>query len=88
MSVPLALGCLWVIAATIVAFLPMRRQYAPGFALLAAAPVLIVWIGVVHGVWIGAVAVFGFVSMFRNPLIYFWKRATGRRPAHPEEDRP
>ncbi|MGL4236426.1 MAG: DUF2484 family protein [Tabrizicola sp.] len=77
---PLFVGCLWILAAAVVAMLPMRRQMVPGVALLIAAPVLLVWIGWVHGwVWL-AVGLFAFVSMFRNPLIYFARRAL-RRPA-------
>ena len=33
----LILGCIWVLAATGVAMLPMRYQYVPGLALLLAA---------------------------------------------------
>ena len=77
-------AALWAIAAAITAFLPMRRQYVPGLTLLALAPVLIVWLGVVHGVWVGALALAGFVSMFRNPLIYFWRRARGQTPPLPK----
>lgn len=77
MSVPLILACLWAIAATVTAFLPMRRQYVPGVTLLAAAPVLIVWIGAVHGWWVAGLGLLAFLSMFRNPLIYFWKKARG-----------
>ncbi len=40
MSVSLILGCIWVLAATVTAMLPMRRQYAPGITLLIVAPVL------------------------------------------------
>ena len=69
---------LWVFAATVTAFLPMRRQMVPGVALLVLAPVLIAWIGMHHG-WFWVIpAALAFLSMFRNPLIYFWKRATGR----------
>ncbi len=82
MSLPLAAGILWVLAATGVALLPLRRQYVPGVALLVAAPLLIGWIGYVHG-WVWAVlGTVAFLSMFRNPLVYFWKRATGR-PVEP-----
>ena len=77
MSWPVLIGCLWVIAATAVAMLPMRRQYAPGLALLLAAPVLIIWLSVEHGWGIGVFALFAFGSMFRNPLRYLWKRARG-----------
>jgi Protein of unknown function (DUF2484) len=85
MSMPLILGCLWVLASAIVAMLPMRAQMVPGVALLVAAPVLLVWIGIVHGwVWL-AIGLFAFVSMFRNPLRYFLRRALGRPAPLPKE---
>ena len=69
--------CLWVIAGSITAFLPMRRQMIPGSALILAAPGLLIWIGMAVG-WVWAFAgLLAFASMFRNPLIYFWKRARG-----------
>jgi hypothetical protein len=85
MSLPLILGALWIIAAAVVAMLPMRRQMVPGMALLIAAPVLLVWIGYVHGwLWL-AFGLFAFVSMFRNPLRYFLRRALGRPAPLPKE---
>jgi signal transduction histidine kinase len=85
MSPPLILGCVWVIAAAVVAMLPMKRQMLPGIALLLAAPVLLVWIGWVHGwLWL-ALGVFAFLSMFRNPLLYFIRRALGRPAPLPDE---
>lgn len=85
MSTPLVLGALWVIASAIVAMLPMRAQMVPGVALLVAAPALLVWIGWTHGwVWL-ALGVFAFVSMFRNPLRYFARRALGRPAPLPKE---
>lgn len=84
MSLPLVLGCLWVLAATVTALLPMRRQYVPGLTLLVLAPVLILWIGAAHG-WIwAAIGLAAFLSMFRNPLIYLWKRARGENPQVPQ----
>lgn len=78
MSIPAVAAVIWALAATATAFLPMRRQMIPGLILLAAAPVLLVWIGIAHG-WLWAVpALLAFVSMFRNPLIYLVRRATGR----------
>lgn len=75
---PLVLGALWVLAATATAFLPMRRQRGPGLALLLAAPVLLVWIGMAHGwLWV-AFGVFAFVSMFRKPLRYLGQRVLGQ----------
>lgn len=85
MSLPLFLGAIWVIAATVTALLPMRMQYVPGLSLLIAAPVLLIWIGVEHGWWVAALGLAGFVSMFRNPLRYFWRRARGEQPELPKE---
>ncbi len=79
MSGPLLLGCLWVVAAAGVSFLPMRAQFAPGLALLIAAPVLIVWIGLAHGWFLAGIGAFAFVSMFRKPLWYLSRRALGRK---------
>lgn len=76
-------ACLWVLAATATAMLPMRHQYVPGITLLALAPVLMIWLSLVHGWWLGAIALAAFASMFRNPLRYFWKRARGERPEIP-----
>ena len=73
----------WVLASAAVAMLPMRLQYVPGIALLLAAPVLIVLAGLTWGWWVAALALFAFVSMFRNPLRYFLARARGERPEIP-----
>ena len=84
MTTPLLLACLWALAATGTALLPMRAQMVPGIALLLTAPVLLVWIGVAHGwVWV-ALALAGFVSMMRNPLIYLYRRARGQHPEVPQ----
>ncbi len=83
MSLSLITGCVWVLCATFVAFLPMRRQYPPGIALLIAAPLLLGWIAWDHGGWIFAAGAFAFVSMFRNPLLYFLRRARGEHPEVP-----
>ncbi len=85
MSTPLILGCFWVLAAAATAMLPMRRQMVPGLALLAAAPVLLVWIGYRHGwLWL-PVGLFAFLSMFRNPLLYFLRRVMGKPAPLPKE---
>lgn len=77
MSLVLFLACLWVLAATATAFLPMRYQIVPGLALLIAAPILIVWIGLDHGwLWAG-LGLLAFVSMFRRPLAALIRRARG-----------
>ncbi len=83
MSLSLISAAIWVLLATIVAFLPMRAQFPPGIILLIAAPLLIGWIAWDHGVLLAGVGVLGFASMFRNPLIYYVKRWRGEQPEVP-----
>lgn len=84
MNWAVVIAALWVLAATVVALLPMRLQYVPGVALLLAAPFLIIWLAVLYGWWIGVLALLAFGSMFRNPLRYLWARARGQRPEIPK----
>lgn len=88
MSAALITACLWVLAAAATAMLPMRRQYAPGITLLIAAPVLIGWLAWTHGAWVGVIASLAFLSMFRNPLIYFAKRLLGKPVETPKDPTP
>ncbi|MEL6167892.1 MAG: DUF2484 family protein [Pseudomonadota bacterium] len=81
----IVLGCLWVLASAIVALMPMRRQYVPGVTLLVAAPLLIVYIGYENGWLWTLIGLFAFVSMFRNPLRYFAKKALGIPVELPKE---
>ena len=83
MSLSLTLAALWAVAATIVALLPMRLQYVPGVTLLILAPALIIYIGMQHGAFVALLGVAAFVSMFRNPLLYFYRYARGQRPEVP-----
>ena len=85
MSTSLILGCLWVLASTVTALLPMRRQMVPGVALLAAAPVLLWFIASEHGVWVFGLTLLAVLSLFRNPLIYFARRAMGLPVSLPAE---
>ena len=85
MSLPLILGCFWVLAATVTAMLPMRLQMPPGLLLLIAAPVLLVWIALVHGwVWL-ALGLAAFGSMFRHPLRYLLRKAMGLPSPRPRD---
>ncbi|MDF0599748.1 DUF2484 family protein [Psychromarinibacter sp. C21-152] len=77
MGLPLLLGCLWVVAAALTATLPMRWQIAPGLALLISAPVLLVWIARTNGTVLTLIGLFAVLSMFRRPLVHFWRKATG-----------
>ncbi|WP_373353712.1 DUF2484 family protein [Pseudoroseicyclus sp. CXY001] len=76
---------LWVLAGTVTALLPMRRQMVPGSLLLLSAPVLLVWLAHDHGwIWLAA-GLAAFASMMRNALRYLWARARGERPEIPPE---
>jgi hypothetical protein len=78
MSLALTLASVWVLASAITAMLPYRMQFPPGIALLLLAVPLLVFIGISHGfIWVG-LFLLAVASMFRNPLIYFAKRAVGR----------
>ncbi len=84
MSASAALAVFWVIASTIVAFLPMRHQYIPGAALLFSAPLLILFLGYQHG-WLWIIpALLAFLSMYRHPLRYFWRKWRGLETKGPE----
>ncbi|MEX0316892.1 MAG: DUF2484 family protein [Ruegeria sp.] len=77
MPLSVILACAWVLAATVVALLPMRMQFPPGIALLIAAPVVIVWLGVDYNWFLSLAATAAFVSMYRNPLRYYWRKWFG-----------
>ncbi len=74
----LLLCCLWVLSATAVALLPIRYQYAPGLALVAALPVLLYMIGRQLGLWAVLFAILASVSMFRKPLRALARYLLGR----------
>ena len=84
MSLSLTFGAIYVLCAAIVAMLPIRRQYWPAGIMLIMAPVLLGFIGYQHGwIWF-ALGMFAFLSMFRNPLRYLWKKARGEHVELPE----
>ncbi len=77
-------AALWVIASAVTAFLPMRRQYVPGVTLLLLAPVMIGWLAFDLGLIVGVLAACAFVSMFRNPLVFLYRRMRGQNPEVPQ----
>jgi len=78
MSLSLTLSCLWVIAASVIAMLPMRRQFLPGITLLLCAPFLLVYLGYQHNPWVVLAASLAILSMFRRPLFFMSKRLISR----------
>jgi len=85
MTLSLILACIWAIAAAITAMLPMRRQYFPGLTLLVSTVPLLIFLGFQHGFWVSALGFAAFLSMFRNPLIYLYKKALGKPVSLPKE---
>lgn len=79
MSKALLLSALWVVAATVVAMLPLRLQYVPGLLLLAAAPVLVGMLGFEYGWLVALAGLAAVLSMFRRPLRHLWRRRRGIR---------
>jgi hypothetical protein len=77
MTPSLTFACLWVVAASITAMLPMRRQMVPGLAILIAAPPLLVWLAVDTGPWWALAGFLAILSFMRRPLIYFARKALG-----------
>lgn len=89
MSHALTAACIWALAATLTALLPMRMQFPPGITLLILAPVILIWIGATHGVWLTLAATLGFLSMFRRPLWYLGHKALGLpTPPRPSDPQP
>lgn len=84
MSPSLLIASLWVLAATVVALLPMRRQYGPGVTLLILAPLVIGFLGYQHGWLLAAGGVLALVSMFRRPLRHGIARLRGQNPEVPK----
>ena len=81
MPLSLIFACLWVLAAAMVAMLPMRHQYMPGLSLLILSVPLAVFVGVEVGwIWV-AIVLFAVLSMYRRPLIalarYLQRRIVG-----------
>ncbi|MHC9234157.1 DUF2484 family protein [Pseudooceanicola sp. 502str34] len=74
MSLPWILACFWVLAAALVALLPMRLQRWPGLGLILGALAILVLIGRAHGVGMALVALIAVLSVFRRPLFYLMSR--------------
>jgi hypothetical protein len=84
MSWSLMSGAVYVLCAAVVAMLPIRRQYWPAGIMLLAAPLLLAFIGYQHGWFWFVLGMLAFLSMFRNPLRYLWKKSRGEYVELPE----
>lgn len=74
MTVPVILAGLWIIAASIIAFLP-RRFHKPGalYLLIPTALVLLPWLYASNGPLVGTLFLTGFGSILRWPVYFLGK---------------
>ena len=77
MSLSLIASAVWVLSASVVAFLPLRYQRPPGLLLLLIAPVLIWLLYRDFGLLAAGFGLFALLSMFRKPLTYLLRRSFG-----------
>lgn len=83
MTSSLIAACIWALAATVTALLPMRVQYRLGLALLLTAPALLICLYVENGPWVVTLCLLAILSLFRKPLAYLIRKTlskTGPKP--------
>lgn len=84
MSLSLLAAVVWVLYASVVAFLPLRYQRPPGLLLLLVAPLLIWVLYRDFGLLAAGFGLFALLSMFRKPLSALLRRAVvGRETGGP-----
>lgn len=77
MTASLALGCLWLVVANVIAMLPSKNHHWPAaYGLIAVGLPLLVLIVFENGVWLGVVFVLAGASVLRWPVRYLgrWLR--------------
>jgi len=78
-SLALALACLWVVVATLLALLPSPRRHWPAawFLIATGIPILglVAWR---HGPVVGLLVLAGGASILRWPLWHLWRWVLGR----------
>jgi hypothetical protein len=85
MTLSLALACLWVVTACVIAMLPSRRNHWPqAWALIAVGIPLLGYVTYENGPWWGLAALFAGASILRWPLRHLVARL---RTPPPEEGR-
>ena len=74
MTTPVILVGLWIIAASIIGFLPQKYNKTGAlYFLIPTALVLLPWIYVSNGLLVGALFLMGFGSILRWPLYFLGK---------------
>ncbi|NPD13829.1 DUF2484 family protein [Xinfangfangia sp. D13-10-4-6] len=80
MTLPLILGCLWLVLANVIAMFPTRDKHIRAGMVLAVVGIpLLGWITWSNGPLWGLAFLIGGASIMRWPLIWFWRsvRRTG-----------
>ena len=74
MTPSLALACLWVILAQVIAMFPSKKNHWPAaYGLIAVGLPLLAWVIVQNGLAIGLVVLLAGAWILRWPVIYLWR---------------
>lgn len=75
MTAPLALACLWLIAANVIGMLPSRdHHWRAAYVLIALGIPLLGWVTYAAGPFWGLAFFAAGASILRWPLIHLWRR--------------
>ncbi|MCC5984982.1 MAG: DUF2484 family protein [Rhodobacteraceae bacterium] len=81
MSGALVLGCLWVVAATVIALMPQRFHWPGAAGLIALGIPLLGWITWQAGPLVGLIALAAAMSVLRWPVLRAGQWLAGRMRA-------
>lgn len=72
--IPLALACLWLLAANVIGMLPSRdHHWRAAYALIAVGIPILGWVTWVNGPWVGLLLLAAGVSVLRWPVAFLWR---------------
>lgn len=72
--IPLALSCVWLITANVLAMFPSRdHHWRAAYVLIALGIPLIGWVTYANGPVIGLLLLAAGASVLRWPVIYLWR---------------
>jgi hypothetical protein len=72
--IPVALACLWLITANVLAMFPSRdHHWRSAYALIAVGIPLLGWVTYENGPLIGLLLLAAGASVLRWPVIYLWR---------------
>jgi hypothetical protein len=74
MTLPLALACLWLVSANLIAMFPSRDQHwRAAYALIALGIPLLGWVTYAGGPFLGLAFLAAGASLLRWPLVHLWR---------------